>query len=60
MKTRTVLALFVILFSQSVFGQLVIKGKVKDKVSKEPIGYCAVVEDGTSNGVLTDFDGDFA
>lgn len=60
MKTRISLALFVVLSCNSVFGQQLVKGKVKDRGSKEPIGYCAVVEEGTSNGVFTDFDGDFA
>ncbi|MFM7769005.1 MAG: carboxypeptidase-like regulatory domain-containing protein, partial [Bacteroidota bacterium] len=59
MKTRIVLALFVSFIYGSAIGQFLVKGKVIDEISKEPLSYCAVVEEGTANGVYTDFEGDF-
>ncbi len=43
-------------FSQSA----TINGKVIDKTTNEPVPYAAVVIQGTTNGVLTDFDGVFS
>lgn len=53
---------FVVLFFSSVsYGQnlISISGKVLDSNSREPLIGASVTEKGTSNGVMTDFDGKF-
>ena len=57
------LILFLILLCNCTFlyaQQFNITGVVTDKKLKEPIIGASVVEKGTTNGVITDFDGNFA
>ncbi len=55
------LLLLFLMFSFSVFAQKVtIKGTVTDAVEKFPIPGVSVVVQGTTNGVSTDFDGNYA
>lgn len=52
---------FVLLGSAHIWGQnLVVKGKVLDKVSNDPLIGVSVVEVGTSNGTITDIEGEFS
>lgn len=46
------------LFSISLIAQTTVKGTVSDK-NNSPISGANIVEDGTSNGSLTDFDGNY-
>ena len=46
-------------FSIGVFAQQTVKGKVKD-VTGEPIIGASVLVKGTSNGTITNLDGDFS
>ena len=62
MKRRLNL-LFVFLFAwltQSVFAQsFVVKGQVTSKDDKEPLIGVAIMQEGSTNGVTTDFDGNY-
>lgn len=62
MKRRTTL-LFVFLFAlitQSLFAQsFIVKGQVTSKDDKEPLIGVAVMQEGSTNGVTTDFDGNY-
>ena len=40
-----------------LFAQMSIKGKVIDKVTQDPLPGVNIVVKGTTNGVVTDFDG---
>ncbi|MFV9552445.1 SusC/RagA family TonB-linked outer membrane protein [Algibacter sp. PT7-4] len=50
------LIILLILFSQTVFSQIIVKGSVKDKNGTPLLGV-NVLEKGTTNGVAADFDG---
>ena len=52
--------LIVFLFSQEVFSQTTITGKVVEKGSGEPLPFATVTIKGTSTGVLTNLDGFFS
>ena len=47
------------LFSASVFAQTTATGVVEDAASGEPIIGASILEVGTTNGTITDFDGNF-
>lgn len=57
MKKKHLLILL-ILFCQTVFSQIIVKGFVKDK-SGTPLLGVNVIEKNTTNGVATDFDGNY-
>lgn len=59
-NARIILSVLIgLFFSFSVFAQdVVIKGNVKDATG-EPIIGASVLEKGTTNGIITDFDGNF-
>lgn len=46
-------------FSASICGQTIVKGKVSDAATFEPVVFANVVFKGTAIGVKTDFDGNF-
>jgi TonB-linked SusC/RagA family outer membrane protein len=54
------LLLFNICLSLTAFGQIVISGVVIDAASKEKLIGASILEKGTTNGVITDIDGDFS
>ena len=62
MKRRIIL-LFVFLItivSQSIYAQaFIVKGQVTSKDDNEPLIGVAVMQEGTTNGVTTDFDGNY-
>lgn len=57
-QLRKVLCLSIILLSMGVFGQSTITGTVTDS-SGVPLPGVNVIEQGTDNGVVTDFDGNY-
>jgi len=63
MRKRTIF-LFVFLsvwIAQSVCAQsFLVKGQVTSKDDNEPLIGVAVVQEGTTNGITTDFDGNYA
>jgi TonB-dependent starch-binding outer membrane protein SusC len=48
------------LFPIALSSQKTISGSVKDNVSKEPLVGCSVIEENSTNGTLTDIDGNFS
>ena len=56
---RLLMMLAVMLFALDVSAQTTIKGHVKDEIGESVIGASVVVK-GTSNGTVTDFDGNFS
>ncbi|MCX2678622.1 TonB-dependent receptor [Galbibacter sp. EGI 63066] len=57
-RKKTVYALFFLFFSFTSFAQQLVKGTVKDEQGI-PIAGASVSEKNTSNGVVTDFDGNY-
>ena len=55
---RAVMALFMVAVCFPIFAQKTVTGKVKDP-SGEPMIGVSVIVNGTSNGTVTDFDGNF-
>ncbi len=56
------LILFILIFSIPIMGQqanITIKGRVLDAENRMPIPGANIIEVGTRNGVITDFDGNF-
>jgi hypothetical protein len=47
------------LFSQSIFAQFIIKGRVTDAETGDPIAFANVIMKGTTIGITTDFEGYF-
>ena len=61
MKTRILLLLAIILFSiEQVMAQQTVSGTVTDATMGEPMIGVTVMEEGTSNGVVTDIDGKYS
>jgi len=56
---RLLMILAVMFFALDVSGQTTINGRVKDELGEPVIGASVVVK-GTSNGAVTDFDGNFS
>ncbi|WP_323825280.1 DUF5686 and carboxypeptidase-like regulatory domain-containing protein [Algoriphagus sp. C2-6-M1] len=52
--------LFVLLISTPSFGQFVVKGKVTDSATGDPIPFASVLLKGTTIGVSTDFEGNYS
>ena len=53
-------AFFFVLFAQTIFAQtLFVHGNVADALTGEPLIGVSVLEKGTQNGTVTDFDGNF-
>ncbi|MGM1054734.1 MAG: SusC/RagA family TonB-linked outer membrane protein [Bacteroidota bacterium] len=62
MKTSLLVLISFLLFQINVFaqeGDIIVRGKIIDADSGMPVPSANVVEKGTSNGVMTDFDGEF-
>ena len=59
MRTTTVLVLFLFIFSLNVSAQNKLSGKVSDESGEALIGV-SVYEKGTTNGVITDADGNYS
>lgn len=56
---RKLLLLFIVMLSTATYAQHTIKGVVVDSETDIPLAGANVVENGTSNGAITDFDGNF-
>ena len=56
---RKLLLLFIVMLSTATFAQNTLKGSVVDSETNIPLAGANVVENGTSNGTITDFDGNF-
>ena len=61
MKTmkRVLFSLMVLAMSVAAIGQGVLKGKVIDDESGEPLPGANIIEQGTTNGAITNVDGEF-
>lgn len=60
MNKNKLLSLLYCLLPMSLFAQqAILKGRITDAVSNEPLPYVAVVLVGSSNGTVTDLDGNF-
>ena len=59
---RKILMLMVLLtgFSSYLFAQQTITGNIVDKTDNSPLIGVSVYEKGTTNGTVTDFDGNYA
>lgn len=56
---RSLLLLAVLMLSMGVFARVTVTGSVFEKATGEPIIGASILEEGTSNGTITDFDGNF-
>ena len=56
---RAVLLAFLLMTGMSAFAQVAVQGTVIDQATGEPIIGASVLEIGTTNGTITDFDGNF-
>ena len=56
---RYVLTVFVLLSTMVAFAQTTASGTVIDAANGEPIIGASILEIGTTNGTITDFDGNF-
>ena len=56
---RAVLMAFLLMTGMTVFAQVAVQGTVTDAANGEPIIGASVLEIGTTNGTITDFDGNF-
>ncbi len=52
--------LLLLLFSNTIYSQSLIKGKIVDAETNEPLIGAAIVVEGTSQGVTSDIDGNFS
>jgi len=59
-KTIFTTLLMLLFGAVTMFGQVAISGTVTESATGEPVIGASVVEEGTSNGTITDFDGNFA
>ncbi|WP_372772207.1 SusC/RagA family TonB-linked outer membrane protein [Mangrovibacterium sp.] len=59
MKKIVSLLAIVMAFTWQLSAQVTIKGTIVDAVSKEPLIGATVLEKGTTNGTISDFDGNF-
>ena len=56
---RAVLMAFLLMIGMNAFAQVAVRGTVTDVANGEPIIGASVLEIGTTNGTITDFDGNF-
>lgn len=56
---RAVLLAFLLVTGMTAFAQMAVQGTVTDVANGEPIIGASVLEIGTTNGTITDFDGNF-
>lgn len=56
---RNCLVFFLLLVGNQVFAQFVIKGKVTDSETGDPIPFASVLLNGTTTGMSTDFEGNY-
>ena len=56
---RAVLLAFLLITGMTAFAQVAVQGTVTDAANGEPIIGASVLEIGTTNGTITDFDGNF-
>ncbi|MBO7457939.1 MAG: SusC/RagA family TonB-linked outer membrane protein [Paludibacteraceae bacterium] len=59
LSLRAVLLSFLLLTGMAAFAQVSVRGTVTDAANGEPIIGASVLEIGTTNGTITDFDGNF-
>ena len=59
LSLRAVLMSFLLVTGMSAFAQMTVQGTVVDAANDEPIIGASVLEVGTTNGTITDFDGNF-
>ena len=59
LSLRAVLMSFLLVTGMTAFAQMAVKGTVVDAANDEPIIGASVLEIGTTNGTITDFDGNF-
>ena len=57
---RAVLLAFLLITGMSAYAQMAVNGTVIDAANGEPIIGASVLEIGTTNGTITDFDGNFS
>lgn len=57
---RAVLMAFLLMTGMTAFAQVAVQGTVTDAANGEPIIGASVLEIGTTNGTITDFDGNFS
>ena len=57
---RAVLLAFLLMTGMTAFAQMAVQGTVTDAASGEPIIGASVLEIGTTNGTITDYDGNFS
>ncbi len=55
----SILLISLILISGHAYAQVTVSGVVLEKASSEPVIGASVLEEGTTNGTITDFDGNF-
>src|SRR5690606_10990527 len=58
--TRNYFFLFLFLISTQSFAQFVVKGKVTDSATGDPIPFASVLFKGTTVGISTDFEGNYS
>lgn len=58
MKNQKLLSLLILLFSGTIFAQVTVKGKILDEAGF-PIPGATILEIGTQNGTVSDFEGNF-
>lgn len=59
MKTRFLFLLLTLISFIPSYGQLVVKGKITDAETGDPIPFASVLLQGTSTGISTDFEGNY-
>ena len=57
---RAVLLAFLLMTGMTAFAQMAVQGTVTDAASGEPVIGASVLEIGTTNGTITDYDGNFS
>ena len=57
---RAALLSFVLMLGMTAFAQITVQGTVIDAANDEPVIGASILEIGTTNGTITDFDGNFS
>ena len=57
---RAVMMAFLLMMGMTAFAQVAVQGTVTDVATGDPIIGASVLEIGTTNGTITDFDGNFS
>lgn len=59
MKLKQLFIMAFMVFGITMYSQGIVNGKITDSESGVPLSGASIVESGTSNGVISDFDGNF-